>query len=561
MSNIDVVLTIAWHVGVIAILTFLSQTFTGLNIGLMSLDTAQLQVLIDVPNKDEAALQAAKYARRILPLRKQGNLLLCTILLGNTAVNSVMAVILGDIAGGFVGWLITTVIIVLLCEIIPQSVCTRHGLFLGAMGAPIIRLAMYLFFPITKPYAIVLDRLFPQRENLLDRSQLRALVEYQKAAQPNMLARGQAEMLKGALSFAERGVEEVMVPLEKAFKIQLDSVLDYELVATVVQRGFSRFPVIDPQTGQVAGILHCKDLLKQRFLHAPIQQAFDGSGAPQAGAERPEPAAPQTAGDLLAALRSMGQERQVYVCGRRTQLMSLLAEFKHRPHLAVVADTDEPGEAVGAGQHLGIVTLHNIFETILQAPVGGFAEQSGASPKRVLRQAGTVRLFHPRDLDAMAEEAKPLGENEAEAVLSFLMSADAVTFSPAFVSDQELLKLLRELKPVRLAKCSVLYRNDEEAAHGTLVLHGAVGVISGEEGFESTMGPLSCIGMRALKPLDMPVEVSTEATLEGELERLPIASSYVPDFTATVLTDSCLVLRIERKRYIEAHFCTLRGCN
>ena len=69
---------------------------------------------------------------------------------------------------------------------------------------------------------MVLDRLFPQREtwlrqkmaqwpvrrfkwkkcdakeNLLDRSQLQALVEYQKSAAPGMLAEGQAEMLIGA---------------------------------------------------------------------------------------------------------------------------------------------------------------------------------------------------------------------------------------------------------------------------------------------------------------------------------------------------------------------------
>ena len=35
---------------------------------------------------------------------------------------------------------------------VPQSVCTRHGLFLGAAGSPIIRLAMILFYPITKPF-------------------------------------------------------------------------------------------------------------------------------------------------------------------------------------------------------------------------------------------------------------------------------------------------------------------------------------------------------------------------------------------------------------------------
>lgn len=52
-----------------------------------------------------------------------------------------------------------------------------------------------LLFLTTKPPVF-----FPQKipqENLLDRSQLQALVEYQKSAAPGVLAEGQAEMLIG----------------------------------------------------------------------------------------------------------------------------------------------------------------------------------------------------------------------------------------------------------------------------------------------------------------------------------------------------------------------------
>jgi len=271
-----------------------------------------------------------------------------------------MAILLGGFAGGILGWLITTVIIVLMCEIMPQSVCTRHGLRLGALGAPIIRIAMCLFWPITKPYAFVLDRVFPQRENLMDRSQLRSLVEYQKASMPGMLVKGQAEMLIGALGFADKTAEEVMVPLEKAFKLQLDTRMDYELLAQVVQKGFSRFPIIDPVTGQVAGIMHCKDLLNQRLLHTSV--ANTGGSQVDGTAESDK----YTASDFLNAMRDTGQERNVYVCGKSTSLVTLLTEFKRRPHLAVVANTDIPGEADPAAEHIGILTLHNIFEIILR---------------------------------------------------------------------------------------------------------------------------------------------------------------------------------------------------
>jgi len=549
MSNgLSGIITIAWKVGVVMVLTFLSQTFTGLNIGLMSLDTAQLKVLIDVPNKDEAAMQAARDARKILPLRQRGNLLLCTILLGNTAVNALMAILLGGFAGGILGWLITTVIIVLMCEIMPQSVCTRHGLRLGALGAPIIRIAMCLFWPITKPYAFVLDRVFPQRENLMDRSQLRSLVEYQKASMPGMLVKGQAEMLIGALGFADKTAEEVMVPLEKAFKLQLDTRMDYELLAQVVQKGFSRFPIIDPVTGQVAGIMHCKDLLNQRLLHTSV--ANTGGSQVDGTAESDK----YTASDFLNAMRDTGQERNVYVCGKSTSLVTLLTEFKRRPHLAVVANTDIPGEADPAAEHIGILTLHNIFEIILQAPVG-FQEQATKTARRANIEAGTVRLFDRHGMDMMAEDAEQLGPPEAEAVMSFLIATQPAFGSP-YIGDQELLALLRECRPIGPPKRTVLYQRSERTTCGILILTGAVRIVSGEENIESTVGPWTCLGMRALDP---PVSLNGQAlggSMGGaeseELLELHDTHNYVPDFTATVLTDGCLLLRIERQRYLKA---------
>ena len=65
-----------------AILLILSALFSGLTLGLMSLDVIGLDIIAQAGDPDER-----KYAKIILPVRSKGNLLLCTLLLGNTAGN------------------------------------------------------------------------------------------------------------------------------------------------------------------------------------------------------------------------------------------------------------------------------------------------------------------------------------------------------------------------------------------------------------------------------------------------------------------------------------------
>ena len=75
-----------WFFLIAAGLIVMSGFFSGLNLGLMSLAPDELKVVME-GSADE---QAKKDAAKIYPLRKRGNLLLCTLLLGNTLVNALM---------------------------------------------------------------------------------------------------------------------------------------------------------------------------------------------------------------------------------------------------------------------------------------------------------------------------------------------------------------------------------------------------------------------------------------------------------------------------------------
>jgi len=133
-------------------LLVLSGLFSGLTLGLMSLDVNGLDIVISGGSEVDAG-----YARKILPLRMKGNLLLCTLLLGNTLVNALIAILSASFTSGLVGALLSTAFIVVFGEIMPQSVCSRYGLVIGAHTVNIVKLFVVLLFPVAYPIARLLD--------------------------------------------------------------------------------------------------------------------------------------------------------------------------------------------------------------------------------------------------------------------------------------------------------------------------------------------------------------------------------------------------------------------
>ena len=223
----------------IIILILMSAMFSGLTLGLMSLDKTGLEIVMDGGDEENAA-----YARRIYPIRKNGNLLLCTLLLGNVAVNALLSILLADKTGGLVGLLSSTFLIVIFGEIIPQALCSRYALRIGSACVPLVRVIIIIFWPIAKPLAFMLDLVLGD-EITTTYSNSEMMKMLQVHVQEKVIDKDTAMAMTGALKYKDTTVKEVMTFLESTFMLSVDEKLSFDTIATIFKTGYSRIPVYE----------------------------------------------------------------------------------------------------------------------------------------------------------------------------------------------------------------------------------------------------------------------------------------------------------------------------
>ena len=134
-------------------------------------------------------------------------------------------------------------------------------------------------------------------------------------------------MLKGVLQVSQMQVREVMIPRSQMVVIDRDSGAE-KVLATIVECGHSRFPVIGEDRDEVVGILLAKDVLKF-FVESPDKPLDLGAFT------RPATFIPES-----------------------KRLDTLLQEFRSsRNHMALVVDE--------YGGTSGLLTIEDVLEEIV----------------------------------------------------------------------------------------------------------------------------------------------------------------------------------------------------
>jgi len=284
----------------------------------------------DVDSIDDESVRG-----RVESLLKIPERLLATILIGNNLVNIMIIIVLNyamnqmfDFSSPVADFLVQTVILTFLVllfgEVIPKLYATSYNVKFASFASGPISVMVRMLSPLSrvmvKSTHLVSRVMSSQAEDLSTEDLTRALEA------SDVKNEDEKELLEGILTFGNKTVNEIMRPRVDVVDIDYDTKFD-DVVARVVETGYSRMPVYSETPDNIKGILYAKDLL-------PYIGKRDND------------------------FRWQNLVRQAYFVPETRMIDDLLEDFRTKKmHMAIIVDE------YGCTQ--GIATLEDVLEEIV----------------------------------------------------------------------------------------------------------------------------------------------------------------------------------------------------
>ncbi|XP_070801039.1 metal transporter CNNM1 [Pituophis catenifer annectens] len=472
------------------ILLALSALFSGLRLAVLSLDPMELRVL-----RNSGSAAERDQARKVEAARGRGGsgtYLLCTLLLGQAGANATLAgwlcaalqashISLPEESQG-VPWLpvlLCTSVVFLGGEVLPYSICSRHGLAIAAHTLFLTRLLMAATFPICYPLSRLLD--WALHQELSTFSTRERLLETLRAADPHGdLVSEELAMVQGALELRTKVVEDILTPLNDCFMLHSAAILDFTTVSEILRSGYTRIPVYEGERrDNIVDLLFVKDLAfvdpddctplqtVTRFYHRPLHCVFHD-----------------------------------------TRLDTLLEEFKKgKSHLAIVQRVNDEGEGDPFYEVMGIVTLEDVIEEIIKSEI---LDETDLYTDNQKKERIPHRGRKPHDFSIFR-----LSDSEMRVKISpqlllathRFMATEVEPFKMPHLSEKILLRLLKHPNVIQEMKFDhknkrasehYLYQRNRPVDYFVLILQGKVEVEVGKEGLRFENGAFTYYGVPAI---------------------------------------------------------------
>ena len=329
-------LSVPLVVGLLFFLLLLSAFFSGSETALTRARRVRLRILRKNGSK------GAKYAEHLL---KKPERMLASILLGNNFVNiaaSSLATALfvaefGE-AGILYATIAMTVIVLVFAEVLPKSIAVVHAESIACRVSMLLTWFQILFSPLVNLLMLgikTLQKSLKVKENqelAFNHQELAMMIDMSAAS--GELDKAREQMLMSALQLHDVSIKTLMTPRKEMVMLDASHTVE-ECLEQAIKHPHSRYPVYHGHSDNLLGIVHLRDLLKNKRKHMPLAQA-------------------------------MIWKNLTFVPTSRNALAQLFEFQSKHQHMAIVVD--EFGDIDGA------ITLEDIIEEI----VGEIVDESDA---------------------------------------------------------------------------------------------------------------------------------------------------------------------------------------
>jgi len=509
---------VALQIAIISVLLVLSGLFSGLNLGLMALSPQELTLI-----SKSGSPQERRYAETIIPIRKSGNLLLCSLLIGNVMVNSAISILFDDLTSGTVALIVSSAGIVVFGEIFPQSLCVKKGLAVGARTIWITRFFMVLTFPLAYPISRILDCVLGDEVVSYDRKRLMELIKLSTRNED-----GLAEELKiavGAMEISDKTVADVMTKVNDVFMLPSDTVLNTKTVAEILRMGYTRIPVFEGDRNNIVSLLFVKDLA----LLDPDDNFTIKT----------------VCGYHEHALRFVYED---------TPLRVMLEEFKKGEyHLAMVQRIVERPNADPSYEVVGVVTLEDIVEEILQAEIVDETDAIMDNVNRTKRRRAREDFTH---FLVTNENSNFQISMQLQFVTIQWLTANVKAFGEQYIARSVLEKIIRQnVRKVEFSQLNndgsrlilprhKIYTKKQPSDKMILILEGRMVVTIGQTEMNFEAGSWHLFGMEILdKILQLIESGKNENTGQVSTTQSPIVNNIIAQNAVSSQHDQQLTSR------------------
>ncbi|KAF1925964.1 DUF21-domain-containing protein [Didymella exigua CBS 183.55] len=360
------------YLGIAVALVLAGGVFAGLTIALMGQDEIYLQVLATSGEPNER-----RTSKKVLRLLQYGkHWVLVTLLLSNVITNETLPIVLDRSLGG--GWpavLSSTILIVIFGEVVPQSICVRYGLPIGAWCAPLVLGLMWIMSPVAWPTAKLLDYLLGEDHGTTyKKAGLKSLVTLHKSLghADERLNEDEVTIISAVLDLKAKAVGSIMTPMKDVFTMPSDTVLDEKMMENILSAGYSRIPIHTPDNpNDFVGMLLVKMLITYDPEDALRVREFALATLPET---RPE-----------------------------TSCLDIINFFQEgKSHMVLVSDF--PGDSHGA---VGVVTLEDVIEELIGEEIIDESDVFVDVHKAIRRMAPAPRTRVPKGAVVLDGSHKP----------------------------------------------------------------------------------------------------------------------------------------------------------